>query len=62
MHIIEEMVLFRDGQPVQRIELDTEKVMTAPRREEVTSALLRRPMMPVNNKLSKSIIVGLETL
>lgn len=41
MHIIEEMVLFQDGQPVQRIELDTEKVITEPRREEVTSALLR---------------------
>lgn len=26
MHIIEEMVLFRDSQPVQHIELDTEKV------------------------------------
>ncbi len=26
MHIIEEMVLFRDSQPVQNIELDTEKV------------------------------------
>lgn len=26
MHIIEEMVLFRDAQPVQHIELDTEKV------------------------------------
>lgn len=26
MHIIEEMVLFRDFQPVQHIELDTEKV------------------------------------
>lgn len=26
MHIIEEMVLFRDCQPVQHIELDTEKV------------------------------------
>lgn len=41
MHIIEEMVLFQDGQPVQRIELDAEKVITAPRREEVTSASLR---------------------
>lgn len=41
MHIIEEMVLFQNGQPVQRIELDTEKVITEPRREEVTSALLR---------------------
>lgn len=61
MHIIEEMVLFQDGQPVQRIELDTEKVITAPRREEVMLALLRRPVMLVNNKLGKSIIVGLET-
>lgn len=26
MHIIEEMVLFRNSQPVQHIELDTEKV------------------------------------
>lgn len=26
MHIIEEMALFRDSQPVQHIELDTEKV------------------------------------
>lgn len=26
MHIIEEMVLLRDSQPVQHIELDTEKV------------------------------------
>lgn len=26
MHIIEEMVLFRNSQPVQYIELDTEKV------------------------------------
>lgn len=62
MHIIEEMVLFQKGQPVQRIELDAEKVITAARREEVTSAPLRRPAMPVNNELSKSIIVGLETL
>lgn len=30
MHIIEEMVLFQDGQPVQRIELDTEKVINGP--------------------------------
>lgn len=62
MHIIEEMVLFQDGQPVQHIELDAEKVITSPRREEATSGSLRRPMMRVNNKLSKSIIVGLETL
>lgn len=41
MHIIEEMVLFQEGQPVQRIELDTEKVIMEPQREEVTSALLR---------------------
>lgn len=26
MHIIEEMVIFRESQPVQHIELDTEKV------------------------------------
>lgn len=26
MHIIEEMVIFRDAQPVQHIELDTNKV------------------------------------
>lgn len=29
MHIIEEMVLFRDAQPVQHIELDTEKVQSS---------------------------------
>lgn len=62
MHIIEEMVLFQEGQPVQRIELDTEKVITAPGREEVTSALPCRLTMRVNNKLGKSIIVGLESL
>lgn len=34
MHIIEEMVLFRDSQPVQHIELDTEKVRVGARREK----------------------------
>lgn len=62
MHIIEEMVLFQEGRPVQRIQLDTEKVITAPRREEVASALARRLATRVNNKLGKSIIVGLESL
>lgn len=29
MHIIEEMVIFRDSKPVHQIELDTEKVRRA---------------------------------
>lgn len=37
MHIIEEMVLFRDSQPVQHIELDTEKVQSNAARENQPS-------------------------
>lgn len=33
MHIIEEKVLFHDSQPVQHIELDTEKVWWGAERE-----------------------------
>lgn len=37
MYIIEEMVLFRDSQPVQHIELDSEKVgVCTPREKAIT--------------------------
>lgn len=39
MHIIEEMVLFRNSQPVQHIELDTEKVEKSAALRKKTSTL-----------------------
>lgn len=44
MHIIEEMVLFRNSQPVLNIELDTEKVRknSALRKKKKQAGLLNR--------------------
>lgn len=44
MHIIEEMVLFRDSQPVQHIELDTEKVRSRKRLVFTPALSQREPM------------------
>lgn len=55
MHIIEEMVLFRDSQPVQHIELDTEKVQKNAALERKTLACLTKRMKYTYNLLYKPI-------
>lgn len=56
MHIIEEMVLFRASQPVQHIELDTEKVRWSAERGNRFSLFLQSFLMvQTNNKLSKCV-------
>lgn len=53
MHIIEEMVLFRNSLPVQHIELDTEKVQKNAALRQKTSQLVL--MKCSNNLLCKPI-------
>lgn len=55
MHIIEEMVVLRDSQPVQHIELDSEKVQSSARRRDAQFVLSSSLAVRSNNKLAKCI-------
>lgn len=55
MHIIEEMVLFRDSQPVQHIELDTEKVRSRKRLVFTPALSQREPMTSSVNSFIGSL-------
>lgn len=52
MHIIEEMIIFRDSRPVQHMELDTEKVGGGDGGELVC---FQRSFPVTNNELCKCI-------